>query len=99
MVPREACGRGIIPGTIRDYHGLERKFNTIGWQKVPDLTSCYVLNVTNAGDNDVHQSDVEKFLTQYAVAGANVRYGISKYIPPNQRPDNYTGIDTLLVQQ
>ena len=86
-------------GGCKDPPRLERKLNRIGWQKVADLTSVYA---TKADDNDLHQGDVERFLREHVAPnkpGASVRYGISKYIPPNQRPDNYEGIDTLFDEQ
>jgi predicted aconitase len=83
-------------GGCRDSQGLERQLNKLGWTKVADLTSCYAKSTTD-GDSDLYQNDVEIFLRRYISrkAGARVSYGISKYIPPNQRPDNYEGIDTL----
>ena len=91
-------------GTCRDTQGLEKKLNGLGWKKVADLTSCYAKSVANDEESDLHQIDVEKFLRQHVAsnkAGAKVSYGISKYIPPNQRPDNYNyeGIDTLFDEQ
>ena len=71
-------------------------------EKVADLTSCYAKSVASDEDNDLHQNDVENFLRQHVTsnkAGAKVSYGISKYIPPNQQPDNYEGIDTLFDEQ
>ena len=89
-------------GGCRDSQGLEKKLNNLGWKKVADLTSCYAKNVIDTEDSDLHQNDVEKFLRQHVSSnksGASVHYGISKYIPPNQRPDNYEGIDTLFDGQ
>lgn len=81
---------------------MEKQPNDLEWKKVADLTSCYAKKVIDTEDGDVYQNDVEKFLKQHVSSnkpGASVRYGISKYIPPNQRPDNYEGIDTLFDGQ
>ena len=85
-------------GGCRDTQGLEKKLKNVGWIKVADLTACYALKVTNADDINLHQTKVEEYLRDYVSLdkrGAGVHYGISRYIPPNQRPDNYEGIDTL----
>ncbi len=84
-------------GGCKSQKGLEKNLNGLGWKKVADLTTCYAKSVTNDGDSDLHQNDIEKFLKEHTPTdpGAEVSYGISKYIPPNQRPDNYEGIYTL----
>ena len=66
-----------------------------------ESSRSYAKNVTNGEDSDLHQNDVEKFLRKYISnkAGARVIYGISKYIPSNQYPDNYEGINTLFYEQ
>ena len=65
-----------------------------------ELTTCYAKTVASDEDSNLYQSDIEKSLKEHVStnkAGGKVSYGISKYIciPPNQRPDNYEGIDTL----
>ena len=79
---------------------LERELNLLGWNKIADLTSCYSKKVTDK-DSDLHHNDVERHLREHVSPneGAEVRYGICKYIPRNQRPDNYEGIDTLFDEQ
>ena len=69
--------------------------------KVADLTTCYAKSIASDKDSNLYQSDIEKFLKEHVTnkAGARVSYGISKYIPPNQCPDNYEGIDTLFNEQ
>lgn len=75
---------------------LDRELNALGWTKVVDITSCYVMRKKH--DDDIHQNDLAKVLKDHvdkSKHGSEVRFGISKYIPPNQRPDHYEGIDTL----
>ena len=91
-------------GGCSDTNKLEKKLNGLGWYKTADLTSCYTKNVTDKTDEDssLHHDDVERHLREHVPSnksGAEVRYGISKYIPPNQRPDNYEGIDTLFDEK
>lgn len=91
-------------GGHKDPQLLERQLNSLGWKKVADLTTCYTKSIASDHDNDtdLHQSNVEKFLKEHVStnkAGAKVSFGISKYIPPNQRPDDYEGIDTLFNEQ
>ena len=67
-----------------------------------ELTTCYAKTVASDADSNLYQSDIEKFLKEHVStkkAGGKVSYGISRYIPPNQRPDNYEGIDTLFNEQ
>ena len=82
--------------------GLEKKLSRLGWIKVAQLTTCYAKTVASDEDSNLYQSDIEKSLKEHVStdkAGAKVSYGISKYIPPNQCPDNYEGIDTLFDEQ
>ena len=75
---------------------LEAKLNSLGWRKISDLTACYVLKQKE--DENIQHDAITRVLQEHVntdKAENEVRFGISKYIPPNQRPDNYEGIDTL----
>ena len=64
------------------------------------MTSCYVMKKKKG--EDIRQNNLSRVLSEHVdhgKHGANVSYGISEYIPPNQRPDGYEGIDTLFDGQ
>ena len=75
---------------------LKKKLKAIGWNKVTDMTACYVTKKKPDEDEDI-QREVTRVLQEEVDTslGSEVRFGISEYIPPNQRPSNYDGIDTL----
>ena len=82
------------PGT------LERELKELGWKKIANMTSCYVMRRRKG--EDIRQNDLSRVLIKHVDRGrpgANVSYGISEYIPPNQRPDGYEGMDTLFDGQ
>ena len=75
---------------------LDKELESLGWNKIADMTSCYVMRKKH--DDDICQNDLTKVLKAHVDGtkfGSEVSFGISKYIPPNQRPDHYEGIDTL----
>ena len=72
----------------------------LGWQKIANMTCCYVMRSRKGAD--IRQNDISRVLSENVNRGrpgSNVSYGISEYIPPNQRPDGYEGIDTLFDEQ
>lgn len=75
---------------------LERGLKSLGWRKVADMTSCYVMK--KKSNEDINQTGLTQVLKAHvdrSKLGSEVSFGISKYIPPNERPDIYEGIDTL----
>ena len=79
---------------------LEKALNERGWQKIADIQTCYVLKKKLSEDIQLKRiEDVLKDHINTARPGSEVRYGISTYIPPNQRPSDYDGIDTLFDEQ
>ena len=85
-------------GSATDYNSLKRELNKIGWAKINDLIGCYAKRIRE--DEDIDQEDVIKVLRQHMQPrhGADVSFGISKYIPPNER-DKLVGISNLFVEE
>ena len=62
------------------------------------MIGCYAKRIRE--DEDIDQEDVIKVLRQHMQDGngADVSFGINKYIPPNER-DKLVGISNLFVKE
>lgn len=68
----------------------------MNWRKIGDLDSTYV----HTNPDDISQQELCEVLRKYVKStsttfGANVKYGISKYIGTNQVGGEFEGFDTL----
>ena len=85
-------------GTANEPYKLQKKLERLGWNKIKDLTACYVKRIREG--EDINQEEIVIVLRQHIqpTDDADVSFGISKYVPPNER-DKLVGISNLFVEE
>ena len=76
-----------------DSDSLQRELKKLGWKKIANMTTCYVIKKKERADFQL--TELSRVLSKHVNSdkpGSNVSYGISEYIPPNQRPDEQEGM-------
>ena len=80
-------------GSATNSKKLQGKLESLGWNKINDLTSCFVKRIREA--EDIDQEQIIEVLHQHIQpTDGDVSFGISKYVPPNER-DKLVGIASM----